>query len=130
MLRFLYNYLFVSPIRKLYFFGPAYLNFGFWEGQPHAEICARLTAYSATFWEKHGSDCSEMIEKKFLSFQSSLEVSLYFIILFGSLKFCVDELRWWCFTRKRYAILLRNEQETRLLKALEPCTHSVALCGV
>lgn len=51
----------------IYTEGPTF--FGGWEGQPHQDICARLTATPAATWRLHGLEtateaCEELIMRK------------------------------------------------------------------
>ena len=82
----IYECIFVSPIRKLYYYGPSFMGVGFWEGMPNVEICAKITGYTEFFWQANQADCTEMINAKFYSFQISVEVLLYFLIVYRFLK--------------------------------------------
>lgn len=78
----LYHHIIVSPLRQLYFYGPSFMQFGFWGGKPPSEICQTVTTYSEGFWRDNTAECSDIIENKFMSFQATVEVVVYFTLLY------------------------------------------------
>ena len=60
------------PLRILYFNGPAWSGWGFWEGRPPDDICAELTHVDARHWrDDHpaGPDaCADLLDRKFSAF--------------------------------------------------------------
>lgn len=78
----LYQHIIVSPLRQLYFYGPSFMQFGFWGGIPHSEICQTITTYSEGFWRDNKSECSDIIENKFTSFRVTVEILVYFTLLY------------------------------------------------
>jgi hypothetical protein len=75
----LYDTLFVNPLRTLYLNGTTML--GFWNGQSALQICAQVTHQSELFWQQHPQDCSVIVEQRFSSALSTVQVLLYFTSL-------------------------------------------------
>lgn len=78
----LYHTFIVQPLRRLYLFGPSFMQFGFWGGIDQSEICKSVTTYSENFWILNSFQCDDIIEKKFVAFRVSVEIILYFFILY------------------------------------------------
>lgn len=58
-----------APFYMVYFHGPAAL--GFWEGKNQQEICSRLTAVEAQFWDSSLGAvdvCNDLIDRKMNAF--------------------------------------------------------------
>ncbi len=69
------------PLRILYFYGPSFSGYGFWEGLPKEEICSRLTSVDAAVWKMNidiMSACEILIERKINSM----------LIFFGFILYC------------------------------------------
>ena len=81
MLSSLYEFLIIRPLRYVYMNGPIYLNFGGWEGQSIYSICSQMSPQEESFWYNHESECIQIIDKKFYSYVSIIEITLYFYIL-------------------------------------------------
>lgn len=77
-----YELLIVKPLKKLYFTGPAVLQLGFWGGLGPTEICQTLSPLSNTFWQNHPTECFELMERRFEAFRVSLEIFIYFLLLY------------------------------------------------
>lgn len=64
--------LLLAPLRILYFRGPAWGGWGFWEGRPPGEICSELTHIPAHHFEYPGSggsdECHALLDRKFTAF--------------------------------------------------------------
>jgi len=75
----LYDTLFVNPLRTLYLNGTTML--GFWNGQSALQICAQVTHQSELFWQQHPHDCSLIVEQRFSSALSTVQILLYFTSL-------------------------------------------------
>ena len=88
MLNHLYAAVIIAPIRKLYFFGPSLSGVGFWRGLSPPEICSHLTSYSEAFWSENPGDCHILLENKFYSFLVSIEVLLYFVLIYKLSALC------------------------------------------
>ena len=53
----------------MYFGGPAWNGWGFWEGRPPDDVCAELTHVDGAHWRHDGSEaCAELLERKFAAF--------------------------------------------------------------
>lgn len=78
----MYNMLISAPLKKLYYYGPSIGGVGFWGGKEFSEICHLLTSMESAFWMENSEKCESLINTRFGAFQISLEVILYFVILF------------------------------------------------
>ena len=87
LLYYVYDLVIVSPLRKLYFFGPGTSQFGLWGGMGNTEICQSLSPLSTFFWQSHPEECNILLETKFYSFRVTIELLIYFTLLY----------RLWCF---------------------------------
>ncbi len=72
----IYDVLFVNPLRTLYLNGTTIL--GFWNGQSALQICAQVTHQSELFWQQHPHDCSVIVEQRFAAALSTVQILLYF----------------------------------------------------
>jgi hypothetical protein len=78
----LYENIIVYPLHKLYIYGPNVMQIGFWGGQPKSQICQSITTYSEVFWQQNLPECEDLIENKFTAFRVTVEISLYFFVLY------------------------------------------------
>jgi hypothetical protein len=79
ILRFLNNILYWSikyPIEVLYFRGPGFNGFGFWEGIEKIDICSRLTNVDSQLWLSNTEACDNIIQRKL----ESIYVALFFVV--------------------------------------------------
>lgn len=81
-MRYLYEFLVVRPAYLLYRSGPSSLGFGFWNGMEDEDICYTLSGHTSEFWRVHAADCEDVIEKNFKKFRVTMEILLYFYLLF------------------------------------------------
>jgi hypothetical protein len=95
-----YEMAIVSPLRQLYFYGPTMSQFGFWGGMGAPDICQTITPITVSFWQAHPEDCIVEIEKKFISFRVSVELIIYFLMLYKLYRFC-NLLCWFMICRRR-----------------------------
>jgi len=79
---YIYDCVVVNHLRKLYFFGPSIYNVGFWNGRHQTEICQQISGYNQIFWSQHWFECYELTEERFVAFKTTIEVVLYFTMLF------------------------------------------------
>ena len=92
-----YSRIIIDPLRLLYFYGPSFMQFGFWGGSAASEICRAVTSHSEVFWRDHPAHCQEIVDTKFASFRITSEVLVYFLIMYhlvcniGQLCICVRE---------------------------------------
>lgn len=68
-----------APLRSLFHRGPTWL--GGWQGRAEADICSEMTGSPATFWMAHATECGDMVEKKFQSFQILVLFVIYSYLL-------------------------------------------------
>lgn len=83
----LYQHTIVEPLRKLYFAGPTQL--GGWGGSTESAICQQLSPLPNAFWELHVDECSDLLQLKFDAFRVTVEVVLYFCVLYYLVKLLV-----------------------------------------
>ena len=60
--------IFAVPLMILYFYGPEFLNTGFWNGRSALDICARSTGLSPDFWAQVPGKCELVVYEKFVNF--------------------------------------------------------------
>ena len=114
MFHHLYATVIIAPIRKLYFFGPSLSGVGFWRGLSPPEICSHLTSYSEAFWSENPTDCHILLENKFYSFLVSIEVLLYFVLIYKLSALCSGGLSALIKGRLRYSHIVYVAQECAL----------------
>ena len=82
-----------APLYNLYFYGPEVV--GLWEGKSYEEICSRLTAVNAGFWESSPGAkgaCTMLIDKKMDAVVSVLLFVNYCYVLLRITRACVYAL--------------------------------------
>ena len=90
--QYLYDLFLISPLRTLYMYGPMFYNIGFWEGKEPSEICQAMTNHKQLFWEENPGECHVLIENRFYAFKTTIEVLLYFLVLYRA----VETIVWGC----------------------------------
>jgi hypothetical protein len=78
----IYDWLIIEPLRRLYIYGPSVYNIGFWEGKEESEICQVITNHKQIFWEQNENECHTLITNRFQSFKTTVEVCIYFVLMF------------------------------------------------
>jgi len=81
-----YSMIIVAPLYRLYSYGPT--TVGLWGGKEDVDICAELTASPSTFWENHPVECTDLIQSKFMAFRVTVELMVYFLLLYRALLSC------------------------------------------
>jgi hypothetical protein len=82
-----YRLVVIVPLQKLYFYGPNVSNkYGFWGGLKKSRICQIITTYTESFWEEHEEECLELLAQHFDSFRCTVEVMLYFALMYQLVK--------------------------------------------
>lgn len=69
-----------APLRALFRKGPSWL--GGWQGRDQADMCAEMTNSPATFWIAHELECTDLVEKKFQSYQIVVQTLAYAYLVF------------------------------------------------
>jgi len=69
-----------APLRALFRKGPSWL--GGWQGRGQADMCAEMTNSPATFWIAHRLECTDIVEKKFQSYQIVVQTLAYAYLIF------------------------------------------------
>lgn len=84
-----YNKIVLTPLARLYLWGPHLNGWGFWAGKALHDICAQMTHMPSDFWIHHPDECMQVISKSFYSNIILIEtcVYLYLIYKFISLVF-------------------------------------------
>jgi hypothetical protein len=85
--RQLYTYVILSPLARLYLFGPSWGTFGFWSGIDVTVICSQKTNLPPTFWQEHPHECVEIISKQFYGTVVLFETIFYFGIMWFIFKY-------------------------------------------
>lgn len=103
------------PLRILYFHGPSWGGWGFWEGRPPGDICSDLTHVPAHhFW--HSADgaqeCDALLERKFSAFCIGM-----LSVMGGALVMII------CMNTARYVITIRPILSHLDRLALTPSKH-------
>lgn len=101
-------YLFVFPLREIYFKGPRLWGWGGWEGFASEDICAHLTQVTSSVWKSQHDHCTDLLERKFQAFLVSVFGISYFFLAYKLLSYL-----WF-----RYFIL------APILKELQQTYHS------
>lgn len=52
-----------APLAHLYLHGPQLHGYGFWEGLPPEDICARLTGTGTGIWLKNSDECEVVLRR-------------------------------------------------------------------
>jgi hypothetical protein len=73
----IYEYTILTPLAKIYLFGPSFLGWGFWAGQDLSHICSQKTNVPADFWEKNPVQCVQLITRSFYGMVVVIETFLY-----------------------------------------------------
>jgi hypothetical protein len=76
-----YEWLVLTPLARLYMFGPSVGGIGFWGGQDISEICAQKTNLSSEFWKENSFECFQLISKNFYGMVVLCESIFYFLLL-------------------------------------------------
>jgi hypothetical protein len=82
----IYMYLFTNPLRLLYLCGPSYGSLGFWEGKSLTEICSIESGVTELMWMSNMSDCTQLVDKKFVAFRIAVESIIYCTCIFITLR--------------------------------------------
>ena len=78
----IYQWVIIRPLRRLYIYGPSFMEYGFWGGRSSSQICQSITTYSEAFWQSNVSACEDIIETKFRAFHITVEIIVYFMLLY------------------------------------------------
>lgn len=57
-----------APLRSLYFDGPAWAGWGFWNGAEAPDVCAALTGVGSGVWRRDPDTCSALLDRQFTAF--------------------------------------------------------------
>jgi hypothetical protein len=80
----IYEKLILSPLARLYLYGPSLGGWGFWNGLGMHVICAQKTNLLPDFWEHHPFECAQIVSKQFYSSVVFIETFVYFFIIWRS----------------------------------------------
>jgi len=93
-MNWLYNWLVVNPVRKLYFSGPVVYGYGFWGGREPEDICAELTGVSARHWSDNRERCVDLLEKQLYAVVIAVETFAHLWILYKVLNLVSRVVLW------------------------------------
>lgn len=115
----------VTPLRTLFFHGPALSGYGFLNGVAAADACAALTGISAVAWagsDARRDECAALLERRFDSFAQSL-LALVYLLLLG----CTAARAWaWAWAALHAAVLACSTRSTHSTHS----THSTRGLGI
>lgn len=81
-LYYLYDWIFVLPLSKLYYHGPELHGYGFWNGAASEDICAMLTGTPSQFWAVNTQECGILVERHFCAFLTAAYFILYSFLIY------------------------------------------------
>ena len=70
----------LSPIRFVYFHGPARL--GFWNGKDPQDACSEITRVPAEVWKVQHEACTALLGKDFTAFCIAMGMGVSFLALY------------------------------------------------
>jgi hypothetical protein len=71
-----------EPLRELYFKGPRFQGYGFWNGLPLSDICAQLTHTASEMWVSNNIvQCTVITDRYFQAFFIGTYGIVYIIML-------------------------------------------------
>jgi hypothetical protein len=77
------RYVLEPAAREIYFVGPRLKGYGFWNGLPHADICAQITQTSVDVWRGVAApQCSTLVQQYFEAFYVGTYFLLYAVTLY------------------------------------------------
>jgi hypothetical protein len=139
MCGFLYFNYFVRQLASVYFLTPVLVGeIGGWGGKTLPQICGDLTKVEASFWEEHVSQCSELVEKRFIGILALVETILIIFcayraiqgaitMIMGMWKLCWFALTYCCTIVPRLVCSVICTCRRRVvqlpLRALDPARH-------
>lgn len=78
-----------NPLRFLYFRGPVWGGYGFWEGKPPEDICAEITSVGAHHWRTWSDECRDLLERKLMAFEIGIASVLCTFIIYIAITQCI-----------------------------------------
>ena len=110
-----YEWFILTPMAKMYLFGPSFLGWGFWAGQDLSQICSQKTNVPSEFWEKNPLQCVQLITKSFYAMVVVIETILYCWFAFIIIKYLSMFLTYPCSKLSKH-VTYNDEQNTKLSK--------------
>lgn len=83
----LYQQWILTPLIRLYLWGPSWGNWGFWGGMDMSDICSHKTGVDAHFWKHNSEACTQLVAKQFYSITVLLETGMYFYAVYFCYKY-------------------------------------------
>jgi hypothetical protein len=71
-----------TPLKTLYFEGPALSGYGFWAGASSSDICSQITGVAANLWDSQPEACGDLLHKKFRAFSMGVYALLYAVAIY------------------------------------------------
>ncbi len=75
------------PLIYLYFRGPAYYGYGFWNGKNPIDICAQLTNLSSQHLHRHPLECADLLFHQLDAFLVATHFSLLLVMLYSGFSY-------------------------------------------
>ncbi len=110
---FIYQFIIIFPIRRLYMEGPEISGIGGWGGKPNSQICSVMTDTAEKIWVQQNEACEDLIERRFAAIFILYETCLYMFIL---CKILYDAINHFFYLRP--IMRQMNRMQTLLEKAL------------
>jgi len=104
------KYIFYYPLKTLYFYGPSFGNYGFWNGKYPHDICSQLTMIPSYTWSQKElqGECNDLLEKNFHSFYVGILFVGYVYIFYVLMQYIWYRFFIW----KPYLVDIKNLLET------------------
>jgi len=75
---------FEPPLKEIYFHGPRFNGWGFWNGLPLHDICAQITHTSHELWLNNNfSQCIALTDRYFEAFYVGVYTVVYVFLLYN-----------------------------------------------
>ena len=107
----LVQFVFEGPLRELYFKGPRFQGYGFWNGLPLSDICAQLTHTASEMWGNNAAQCITITDRYFQAFYIGTYGIVYIILLYNLL----NSLQYMSMLHYQYRLFCQF-QNTKLIK--------------
>lgn len=105
------QFLFEQPLRELYFKGPRFQGYGFWNGLPLSDICAQLTHTASEMWGNNAAQCVIITDRYFQAFFIGTYSIVYIIVVYNLL----TSLQYMSMLQYQYQLFCKM-QSTKLIK--------------
>lgn len=105
------------PLKELYFNGPYFHGFGFWQGMQSSKICSILTSSDEQIWYNNDEACDDIIDKHFNAFLT-LFICCFVLYLYVMVIMNFPKIMYFCI-RCCYSTRLNLQQDKKKLINLQ-----------